>query len=525
MADPAVAVAVASAIARVAVAVASATTAVAAVVASATTVAAVAAVAASPTTVVASTIVAAVVAGVTTAADAVATGSGPLSDRRDSFDALGLSEPLLQAVKAAGYEAPTPIQRDAIPPVLAGRDLLGCAQTGTGKTAAFSLPLLQLLDARVGDDPCIRALVLTPTRELAAQIGESLSTYGRFLELWHTVIFGGVPEGAQIKELRRGVDILVATPGRLLDLLNRKEVRLDRVEVLVLDEADRMLDMGFLPDVRRVIQALTNREQTLLFSATMPEEIRKLAQGLLRDPVFVATAPISSPVESVEQQIYFVDKVDKRRLLVELLGDAAKRRTLVFSRTKHGANRIAEWLDKAGIRASAIHGNKSQGARTRALEGFRRGDVAVLVATDLAARGLDVDGITHVINFDLPNEPETYVHRIGRTGRAGQSGIALSMCDHEEREYLRDIEALIGRSIDTVDDHPYPPSGAPPKSAPGAVNGRRTAANGKRGGPASGRRAAGPPNGRPGTSARPGGGGRRRGGGGRRRAAPKTSNA
>jgi ATP-dependent RNA helicase RhlE len=414
-------------------------------------------------------------------------------------------EPLLRAVKAAGYERPTPIQRDAIPPVLAGRDLLGCAQTGTGKTAAFSLPLLQLLDARVGNDPCIRALVLTPTRELAAQIGESIATYGRYLELWHTVIFGGVPEGPQIKELRRGVDVLVATPGRLLDLVGRKELSLDRVELLVLDEADRMLDMGFLPDVRRVVQALPRRQQTLLFSATMPEEIRALAQGLLHDPVSVATARISSPVESVEQQVYHVDKADKRRLLVDLLGDVEARRTLVFSRTKHGANRIAEWLDKAGIRAMAIHGNKSQGARTRALEGFRRGDVAVLVATDLAARGLDVDGITHVINFDLPNEPETYVHRIGRTGRAGATGVALSMCDHEEREYLHDIEALIGRAIDQVDDHPYPPS-TNPRPAPEPTRGRS-------GRPTSRK----PASDRPGGGARRPGGARRGGGGGSRR--------
>jgi ATP-dependent RNA helicase RhlE len=494
--------------APVAAAVASATVpvvAAAAVEALATTAAAVAASATTAVVVVAlATIVADLaVAGATTAADAVATGSRPLTTV-ESFDALGLAEPLLRAVKAAGYVRPTPIQRDAIPPVLAGRDLLGCAQTGTGKTAAFALPLLQLLDARVGDDPCIRALVLTPTRELAAQIGESFATYGRFLELWHTVIFGGVPEGPQIKELRRGVDVLVATPGRLLDLLGRKEVRLDRVEVLVLDEADRMLDMGFLPDVRRVVQALTNRQQTLLFSATMPEEIRRLAQGLLHDPVSVATSPISSPVESVEQQVYLVDKADKRRLLVDLLGDAATRRTLVFSRTKHGANRIAEWLDKAGIRASAIHGNKSQGARTRALEGFRRGDVRVLVATDLAARGLDVDGITHVINFDLPNEPETYVHRIGRTGRAGATGIALSMCDHEEHEYLRDIERLIGRTIEKVDDHPYPPSMAP-SSAPSLA----------RKGHARPARPAGPP--RRAGGGRRGGGGGGGGGGGRRR--------
>jgi ATP-dependent RNA helicase RhlE len=503
-------VAVASASARAVPEALATTAAVVATTAAVVAVTTVVVVVASATTVVA------VVAGATTAADAVATGNGPrVGDRIDSFDALGLSDPLLRAVKAAGYEVPTPIQRDAIPSVLAGRDLLGCAQTGTGKTAAFSLPLLQLLDARVGDDPCIRALVLTPTRELAAQIGESLSTYGRFLELWHTVIFGGVPEGAQIRELRRGVDILVATPGRLLDLLQRKEVRLDRVEVLVLDEADRMLDMGFLPDVRRVIQALTSRQQTLLFSATMPDEIRRLSQGLLKDPVFVATARISSPVESVAQQVYFIDKADKRRLLVDLLGDAAKRRTLVFSRTKHGANRITEWLDKAGIRASAIHGNKSQGARTRALEGFRRGDVKVLVATDLAARGLDVDGITHVINFDLPNEPETYVHRIGRTGRAGATGIALSMCDHEEREYLRDIETLIGRSIDTIDDHPYPASKNPPKPTPGPQNGRRGGSSRHAGGGQG--KAAGAPSGRPAAPRRPGSSRR---GGGRRRATP-----
>ena len=443
----------------------------------------------------------------TTVAGDVVIGSRPLGTV--AFDSLGLSRPLLQAVREAGYERPTPIQCDAIPPVLAGRDLLGCAQTGTGKTAAFALPLLQLLDARVGDDPCIRALVLTPTRELAAQIGESLTTYGRHLELWHTVIFGGVSEGPQIQELRRGVDVLVATPGRLLDLLARKLVRLDRVEVLVLDEADRMLDMGFLPDVRRVVQAVTNRKQTLLFSATMPNEIRRLAEGLLRDPVSVATAPISSPVESVEQQVYFVDKADKRRLLVDLLDDTAKRRTLVFSRTKHGANRIAQLLDKRGIRASAIHGNKSQGARTRALEGFRRGDLSVLVATDLAARGLDVDGITHVINFDLPNEPETYVHRIGRTGRAGATGVALSLCDHEERAYLRDIETLIGRSIATVDDHPYPPSAAP-VAAPAP----------SRGGGRDPGRSARPP-GRAGAGRRRGGGG----GGGRRRAAAKPTRA
>jgi ATP-dependent RNA helicase RhlE len=379
-----------------------------------------------------------------------------------SFDQLGLAEPLLQAVRAAGYEAPTPIQAAAIPPALAGRDLLGCAQTGTGKTAAFSLPLLQRLDDRVGDDACIRALVVTPTRELAAQIGESVATYGQNLDLWHAVIFGGVNDKPQIRELRRGVDLLIATPGRLLDLVNRGEIRLDRVEFFVLDEADRMLDMGFLPDVRRIVQRLPKKRQTLFFSATMPPEIRELAEGLLIDPVSVAVAKISEPAKTVAQSVYCVDKANKRKLLLDLLGDRSFARTLVFSRTKHGANRVVKLLEKAGVRASAIHGNKSQGARTRALDGFRKGELRVLVATDLAARGLDVDGITHVINFDLPNIPETYVHRIGRTGRAGAEGIAVSFCDHEELAYLRDIEKLIGRTIERVDDHPYPMSATPP---------------------------------------------------------------
>lgn len=426
-----------------------------------------------------------------------------MSRPAESFTDLGLSAPLLRAVRAAGYERPTPIQRDSIPSVLDGRDLLGCAQTGTGKTAAFALPLLQLLDARVGDDPRIRALVLSPTRELAAQIGENITVYGRFLELWHTVICGGVKEGPQIRELRRGVDVLVATPGRLLDLVGRGLADLSGVELLVLDEADRMLDMGFLPDVRRLVNALPRLQQTLLFSATMPEEIRRLAQGLLRDPVLVATAPVSSPVESVEQHVYFVDKANKRRLLVDLLRGSALRRTLVFSRTKHGANRIVKLLEKHGIAASAIHGNKSQGARTRALDGFRRGELDVLVATDLAARGIDVDEITHVINFDLPQEPETYVHRIGRTGRAGATGIALSLCDHDERGYLHDVEALIGRSIATVDDHPYPPQSPAPLAADSP----------RRGGNRPARRRA--------PARRTSGGRRRRGG--RRRASSRAS--
>jgi ATP-dependent RNA helicase RhlE len=371
---------------------------------------------------------------------------------------LGLAPPLVRAVKDAGYELPTPIQRDAIPPALAGRDLIGCAQTGTGKTAAFTLPLLQDLDENAGDEPKLRALVLTPTRELAAQIGESFETYGRHLELWHSVIFGGVKDKAQIKELEQGIDALVATPGRLLDLVAQGHLDLSHVELFVLDEADRMLDMGFLPDVKRVVRALTSRRQTLLFSATMPDPILKLADKLLRDPVSVAVAPNATPVELVRQRLYFVDKGNKRKLLVDLLEGEAEGRTLVFSRTKHGANRIVKVLERAGLPAAAIHGNKSQGARTRALESFRTGSTRILVATDLAARGIDVEGIRHVINFDLPNIPETYVHRIGRTARAGADGVAISMCDQEERAYLIDIERLIRSHIERVDDHRYPPT-------------------------------------------------------------------
>lgn len=380
-----------------------------------------------------------------------------------TFDQLGLSAPLLRAVKEAGYETPTPIQRDAIPVALKGRDIVGCAQTGTGKTAAFALPLLQHVDAKAGDDPVIRVLIVTPTRELAAQINESIGTYSKHLgDLWHTVIFGGVNEKPQIRELKQGVDVLVATPGRLLDLMNRGFIKLGGVEVFVLDEADQMLDLGFLPDVKRIVKALPTKRQTLFFSATMPPAIRELAQSLLTDPVSVAVATISTPAERIEQHLYFVDKNNKRSLLAELVKGKELSRTLVFSRTKHGANRIAEYLDKRGVSAAAIHGNKSQGARTRALDGFKRGAVRVLVATDIAARGIDVDGVSHVINFDLPNVPETYVHRIGRTARAGASGIALSFCDHEEREYLIDIERLIGRHLQRVESHSFVAAAPPP---------------------------------------------------------------
>ncbi|MFO7565296.1 MAG: DEAD/DEAH box helicase [Enhygromyxa sp.] len=379
-----------------------------------------------------------------------------------TFNDLGLAPDLLRAVKDAGYETPTPIQRQAIPAVLAGRDIVGCAQTGTGKTAAFGLPILQRLDKAAGEEPALRALIITPTRELAAQIGESFATYGKHLDLWHAVIFGGVNDKPQIRELREGVDALIATPGRLLDLMSRGEIKLSQIEVFVLDEADQMLDMGFLPDIRRIVAALPKKRQTLFFSATMPPQIRELAQSMLVDPVDVTVARVSAPAELVEQRLFFVDKGNKRRLLVDLVRERAVRRSLVFSRTKHGANRIAKFLGDAGVGSAAIHGNKSQGARTRALEAFKRGDLRVLVATDIAARGIDVEGVTHVINFDLPNVPETYVHRIGRTARAGASGVAWSFCDAEERAYLADIERLMRRHIERVDDHAYPPSERPP---------------------------------------------------------------
>ena len=367
-----------------------------------------------------------------------------------------------------GYTRPTPIQAAAIPHVLAGRDLLGLAQTGTGKTAAFALPILQRLAQSgrkaTGDRP-IAVLILTPTRELAAQIGDSFAAYGRHLGYRHTVVFGGVSQHGQERELRAGVDILVATPGRLLDLINQKIVHLNRLSIFVLDEADRMLDMGFIHDVRRVIAHLPAQRQTLFFSATMPPEAQRLADVLLKDPATVAVTPVSSTVETIDQSLYFVDKEAKRRLLADVLRDAAISRALVFTRTKHGANRVVEFLGKTGIEADAIHGNKSQNARTRALDRFKRGESRVLVATDIAARGIDIDDISHVINFDLPEVPETYVHRIGRTARAGASGTALSFCDAEERDLLRDIERLIRRQIRVVDNHPHRASAPPPAPA------------------------------------------------------------
>jgi ATP-dependent RNA helicase RhlE len=388
-----------------------------------------------------------------------------------TFDSLQLTPQLLSAVAKQGYSEPTPIQQQAIPHVLEGRDLLGIAQTGTGKTAAFALPILQRLARtapNAGGRP-IRCLVLSPTRELAAQIGETFAALGRNTGLRHSVVFGGVGQRPQEEALRRGVDVLVATPGRLLDLMNQGFVRLDRLDVFVLDEADRMLDMGFIHDVRRVVAKLPAKRQTLFFSATMPADVQQLADGLLHDPVRVEVTPVATTAEKIAQSVYFVEKADKKSLLVELLRDRSVERALVFTRTKHGANRLAEQLERANITALAIHGNKSQGARERALEGFKRGTTRVLVATDIAARGIDVQGITHVVNYDLPNVPESYVHRIGRTARAGAEGIAWSLCDAEERAYLRDIEKTIRQSVPVVEEHPFRstvPCRAPQSSAP-----------------------------------------------------------
>jgi ATP-dependent RNA helicase RhlE len=400
------------------------------------------------------------------------------------FTELGLIQPLTTAVAAEGYVEPTPIQVKAIPHVLRGRDLLGLAQTGTGKTAAFALPILQRLAERGAPQKPrpIRCLVLTPTRELAAQIGESFSTYGKHLPLRNAVIFGGVGMEAQKQALRAGMDILVATPGRLLDLGGQGLVDLRPLEVFVLDEADRMLDMGFIHDVRRVIAMLPRVRQTLFFSATMPREAQELADQLLRDPETVAVAPPSTTVEKVDQEVYFVEKGDKRALLVDVLRESAMRRVLVFSRTKHGANRIAEHLEKHRVHAEAIHGNKSQNARERALANFKAGKVRVLVATDIAARGIDIDDVTHVINFDVPEVPETYVHRIGRTARAGASGMALTFVDADERPDFWNIQKLTRQEIPVVEGHPFEsrvPFDAKPR--PQAQQRQQTVADHRRG--------------------------------------------
>ncbi|MGQ9366648.1 DEAD/DEAH box helicase [Azospirillum sp. ST 5-10] len=374
------------------------------------------------------------------------------------FATLGLSDPLLNAVAEEGYTTATPIQAQAIPLLLEGRDVLGLAQTGTGKTAAFALPILDRLMAERKRTArgTTRALVLVPTRELAVQVSDGFGTYGRHLPLRRTVIFGGVGQTPQVAAVARGVDILVATPGRLLDLMAQGHIRLDTVEVLVLDEADRMLDMGFAPAIRKIVAQVPAERHTLLFSATMPDEVAGLARSLLKpDHARIEVAPPATTAERIEQRVLFVDRADKRPLLVELLSDPTVERAIVFARTKHGADRVAEHLRKAGLGAEAIHGNKSQSARQRALLEFREGRVRALVATDIAARGIDVDGITHVINFDLPNEPESYVHRIGRTARAGAAGIALSMCDADEVANLRAIEKTIRRAVPVHTEHGF----------------------------------------------------------------------
>jgi ATP-dependent RNA helicase RhlE len=384
-----------------------------------------------------------------------------------SFDDLGLAEPLLRAVCAENYTEPTPIQAQAIPHLLEGRDLLGIAQTGTGKTAAFALPMLQRLSANPAPRRrgAVRALILTPTRELAVQILESFRAYGRHLGLRSAVIFGGVGQQPQVESLSRGLDILVATPGRLLDLMNQRHADLRDVSIFVLDEADRMLDMGFIHDVKRIVAALPKERQTLFFSATMPREVEKLAGGILKEPVRIEVTPPATTVERIDQRVYFVDAGNKNALLADLLKDPAVERALVFTRTKHGADRVTKHVQRVGVDAQAIHGNKSQNARQRALNDFRDGNTRVLVATDIAARGIDVDGITHVINFEIPEVPETYVHRIGRTARAGRDGIALTFCDTSEKSLLRDVEKLTRKALTVVHDHSFHGPAARPAPA------------------------------------------------------------
>lgn len=374
-----------------------------------------------------------------------------------SFNNLQLIEPVLQALQKEGYTHPTPIQEKSIPVILQKKDLLGCAQTGTGKTAAFVLPILQLLykenQQQLQSNRKIKALVLTPTRELAMQIGDSIHAYGHFLNLRYQVVFGGVPQYSQVQAIRRGVDILVATPGRLLDLMQQGHINLKDIQHFVLDEADRMLDMGFVHDVKRIITKLPAKRQTLFFSATMPAEIKQLASLLLNDPVKVEVTPPASTVDLIDQSIYFTEKRNKQSLLIHLLKDASIETALVFTQMKHAADKLTRQLNNAGIRTEAIHGNKAQSVRQKALSNFKTKRTRVLVATDIAARGIDIDDLTHVINYELPNVPETYVHRIGRTGRAGAKGVAISFCDWSEKIFLRDIQKLIRKNIPTVKSH------------------------------------------------------------------------
>ena len=380
-----------------------------------------------------------------------------------TFEQLGLCPPLLKALAAEGYTTPTPIQLQAIPHALAGRDVQGIAQTGTGKTAAFALPILQRLAANPrhpGPGGC-RVLVLSPTRELASQIADSFRAYGKFMKLSCTVMFGGVPKGRQARAMQGGVDIIVATPGRLIDHMQDRTVRLDSVEILVLDEADHMLDLGFIIPIRRIVTTIPKNRQTMFFSATMPTEIGGLASAMLKDPAHVAVTPVATTAERVDQHVIMLETSKKRAILFDLLMGPAKGRTLVFTRTKHGADRVVRYLEESGLPAVAIHGNKSQGQREKALADFRSGRCRVLIATDIAARGIDVDGVTHVINYDLPNVPESYVHRIGRTARAGATGVAISLCDGEERAFLRSIEKLIRAKVPVM----VPPGAEPRQRA------------------------------------------------------------
>jgi len=372
------------------------------------------------------------------------------------FKELNIMPTILKALNNENYTEPTPIQEKAIPPILSGRDLLGCAQTGTGKTAAFAIPTLQLLSEERVSQRNIRALIITPTRELALQIYESFCTYGKYTNLKYCVIFGGVSQKPQEEILKRGVDILVATPGRLNDLINQKLIDLRHIKIFILDEADRMLDMGFINDVKKIIAKTPVKKQTLLFSATMPSSIAKMSSSILINPVKIAVTPVSSTVDTIEQYLYYVDKENKKDLLLHILEDKSVTSALVFTRTKHGADRIVRQFAKSGVTALAIHGDKSQNARQLALNNFKNKTLRVLIATDIAARGIDIDELSHVINFDLPDIPETYVHRIGRTGRAGLGGVSISFCDFDEKDLLKDIEKLIGKRITEVKDHPYP---------------------------------------------------------------------
>lgn len=385
-------------------------------------------------------------------------------DKMTTFQSLGLTDTLLRAVESEGYESPTPVQEQSIPPLLAGRDVLGVAQTGTGKTAAFTLPVLQIMDRnKPRGKRHIRALILSPTRELAAQIDERLGAYSEHMDVRHRVIFGGVNQNPQVRALQRGLDVLVATPGRLLDLVGQGHIDLSRIEFFVLDEADRMLDMGFINDIKKVLKLLPNRRQNLLFSATMPKSIATLAGSFLNDAVMVDVSPKEMTVNRIQQKVMFVRKADKRRLIVKLIKEQKVKCGIVFTRTKHGANRLVKQLDQSHISAAAIHGNKSQGARTKALAGFKNGSIPILVATDIASRGIDVEGITHVFNYDLPNIPESYVHRIGRTARAGRSGVAYAFCDDSESGYLVGIQNLIGMEIPVETQNPFHFEGAIPK--------------------------------------------------------------